>query len=608
MGYGYFNKLLAVDLSRNSTEIINLPEDYWRKHVGGKCLGSKLLLDYEVYNQDPLSPDNPIIFLTGPLTGSNVPGAAKASFYSKSPLTGIYLDTTCGGSVGFRLKAAGLDGLIITGKSEKPVYLLVTNHKVEVKSAEYLWGKGCYAAESDLRKEYGTQCSVMVIGPAGENLVKYANVHADFYHQFGRGGAGAIFGSKNLKGMVLAGDGTVPFFNNADLIRKNLVMVNKCRTDQKAIFRGQYGTLSTLDLTQKLGIVSVNNHTDGISDHYEKDLNRNYIKEHYVKRNLACFSCPVPCGKGSSIPYKGLTHLVGGPEYETMSLVGTNNDLNAEGTLYLNWVCDDLGIDTVSGGVTVACANEAFVRGEVTEKDLGFRLGWGNVEGIAQAFKAIAYREGAGDMLAEGSKTFSQEFGLDIDRAIQVKNMEVPGYDPRGTTGYALAYAVADRGGCHRRARPVYKEQDDDEFRFSYKGKGNLVKELEDIRAFYHSLIICDFMAAVYPLKVKEYTEMLNLATGWDLDEAESLKVGERAINQSRLFNTLCGITRKDDILPGRFFKDPLKRGRAAGQVIDPEKFQEMLSDYYQVRGWTEDGLPMESTLAELGIEGGVRK
>lgn len=608
MSYGYFNNLLAINLSQKTTECISLPEDYWRKHVGGKCLGSRLLLDYETYKQDPLSPSNPIILLTGSLTGSNVPGAAKASFYTKSPQTGVYLDSTCGGSVAFRLKAAGYDGLIINGKSEKPVFLVISENKVEIKSAEHLWGKGCFETESELRQEYGRQCSVAVIGPAGENQVKYANVHADFYHQFGRGGVGALFGYKNLKAMVLAGEGIVPFYNPKELIGKSLEMVNRCRTDQKALFRGQYGTLSTLDLTQKLGIVSVKNHTDGISDQYETDLNRNYIKSNYVKRNLACFSCPVPCGKGSSVPHKGLTFLVGGPEYETMSLVGTNNDLNAEGTLYLNWLCDDLGIDTVSGGVTLACANEAFVSGDITEKDLGFSLGWGNVEGLAQAFKAIAHREGIGDLLAEGTKKFSEELGLDVDRAIQVKNMEIPGYDPRGTTGYALAYAVADRGGCHRRARPVYKEQDDDEFRFSYKGKGSLVKELEDTRGFYHSLIVCDFMAAVYPLKVKEYTEMLNLATGWDMEEEEAMRVGERAINQSRLFNTLCGITRKDDILPGRFFKEPLKRGRAAGQVLNPEKFQEMLSDYYQVRGWDDDGLPTESKLAELGIQGGVLK
>lgn len=606
MSFGYYNKLLYINLTHQSIETRSLPEAYWRKYVGGKCLGSRLLLDYEIYKEDPLAPSNTIILLTGSLTGSNVPGASKASIYSKSPLTGGYLDSTCGGSVAFRLKTAGYDGLIITGQSEKPVYLSINGSEVKIKSAEHLWGQGCFATESELREEYGQQCAVAVIGPAGENKVKYANVHADFYHQFGRGGVGALLGSKKLKAMVITGEGTVPLYHPNELISKCLEMVNQMRTDQKVIFRGQYGTLSTLDLTQKLGIVSVRNFTDGVSDHYETDMNRNYIKANFVKRNLACFACPVPCGKGASVPYKGQNYLVGGPEYETMSLVGTNNDLSAEGTLYLNWLCDDLGIDTVSGGVTLSCATEAFVKGEISEKDLGFALGWGNIEGQAKAYKAIAYREGLGDLLAEGSRKFSEELGLDPARAIQVKGMELPGYDPRGTTGYALGYAVADRGGCHRRARPVYKEQDDDAFRFGYKGKGSLVKELEDQRAFYHSLIVCDFLPSVYPLKVKEYAEMLTLATGWDFSEADALCVGERAINQSRLFNIHCGVSRKDDNLPGRFFNEPLLRGRAAGQQLDPEKFQEMLSDYYEARGWDENGVPREFKLNELGIQGGA--
>jgi aldehyde:ferredoxin oxidoreductase len=603
MNYGYFNKLLYIDLTHQTIAIRSLPEAYWEKYVGGKCLGSRLLLDYEIYKQDPLGESNSIILLTGALTGSSVPGAAKASFYSKSPLTGIYLDSTCGGSIAFRLKSAGYDGLIITGQSDKPVYLLINGPEVKLQNAEHLWGKGCFATESELRKEYGQQCAVAVIGPGGENKVKFAHVHADFYHQFGRGGVGAQFGSKKLKGMVIAGEETVPFYNANELLNRTLTMVNQRRTDQKVVFRGQYGTLSTLDLTQKLGIVSVRNFTDGISDHYETDMNRNYIKTNYVKRNLSCFACPVPCGKGASVNYQGQNYLVGGPEYETMSLIGTNNDLSAEGTLYLNWLCDDLGIDTVSAGVLLSCITEAFTRGEISEKDLGFKLDWGNVDGQAKAYKAIAYREGLGDLLAEGSRKFGKEFGLNPDRTIQVKGMEVPGYDPRGTTGYALGYSVADRGGCHRRARPIYKEQDDDAFRFSYQGKGSLVKELEDQRAFYHSLIVCDFIAAVYPLKVKEFAELLNFATGWDYDEKEALRVGERAINQSRLFNVHCGISRKDDILPGRFFKEPLIRGNAAGQQLDPEKFQEMLSDYYAVRGWDENGVPKESKLTELGIK-----
>ncbi|MCL4515943.1 MAG: aldehyde ferredoxin oxidoreductase family protein [Firmicutes bacterium] len=602
MGYGYFNRLLRVDLTKKTIEAIRLPEEYWRKYVGGKCLGSRLLLDYELYKYDPLAEENYIFMLVGPLTGSVTPGVGKTSFFSRSLLTGGYLDSTCGGRLAHNLKSAGYDGVMITGQSEVPVYLSITDHEARLESAKDLWGKGCFETESILKSIHGRDASTAVIGPAGENLVKYATVHADFYHQAGRGGVGALFGAKKLKGIVVSGGIPVPYYRPRELFAEGFRLIRESRPDQKVRFRIRYGTMSTLDLTQKLGIAVVRNFTDGVSDRYDLDLNRDYLKEHFVVRDLGCFACPVPCGKGSEFEYQGTTYRVGGPEYETMSLIGTNLEVKAEELLYLNWLCDDLGIDTISGGVTLGCAAEAYARGLLDDQDLGLSLKWGDGAGFAKAFRAIAYRQGVGALLAEGSRRFAQEIGLDRDTAIQVKGMEIAGYDPRGTTGYALEFAVADRGGCHRRARPIYKEQDDDAYRFSYEGKGKMVKELEDQRAFYHSLIICDFIPSIYPLKVKEYAGLLSLATGWEISFDKAVQIGERAMNQSRLFNVYCGIRRKDDILPGRFFNQPLPRGRAQGQVLEPARFQQMLSDYYAARGWDEDGVPTAAKLEELGI------
>ena len=604
--YGYFNRLLRVNLSERAVSTFELPPAYCRQYVGGKGLGGRLLLDHRLHEREPLAPDNELIMLVGPLTGSLAPGVGKVSFYSRSPLTGGYLDSTCGGRLAHQFKSCGYDGLVITGRSEHPVYLHITDGGVRIEDAADLWGKGCYDTERALRRQYGHEPAVACIGPAGEHLVRYASVHADFYHQAGRGGMGALFGSHNLKAMVVHGGTQVPFFRPRELLAEQFRLIRENRTDQKVGFRIRYGTLSTLDLTQRLGCTVSRNFTDGVTDRYDADLNRDFIRRSFVTRNLACYGCPVPCGKASRFEHHGEVHRLGGPEYEAMSLIGSNLDVPALDLLYLNWLCDDLGMDTVSSGVTLSLATEAVERGHLTAGEFGFELKWGGTAEFARALRAIAFREGAGDWLAEGSKRFAELAGLDPDTAIHVKGMELPGYDPRGTTGYALAFAVADRGGCHRRARPIYQEQNDDAYRFAYEGKGALVRQLEDERAFYHSLIVCDFVPSVYPTKVAEYAEMLNLATGWDFDGAEARLVGERAINQNRLFNLRCGLGRQDDALPGRFFKESLPRGRSAGRVLEPDKFQRMLSDYYQARGWDENGVPTSEKLRELGIQGEV--
>jgi len=599
---GVYNQILHVNLSDGKIGTIDLSPDIWKKCIGGKALGAYLLNRREIYNRDPLGEDNEIMMLVGPLTGSLGPGASKTIMFTRSPLTRGYLDTTSGGSLAFHLKSSGYDGLIITGKSPDPVILEILDGAVQIKKAQDIWGKGCFEAEQTLRNTYGPRPAVVLIGPAGENLVKFACVHSDFYHQFGRGGAGAVFGSKKLKGLVVSGNRPAPFFKSKELLEKQFSIIRRAMNDEKARTHGRYGTMSTMDLMQKLGGTTVRNFTEGVSDRYDEEINRDAIKKYYGKKNLACFGCSVPCGNGVQFEYGGQTYYLGGPEYEAMALIGTNLDMTGSQLLYLNWVMDDLGMDLISAGVTLSCATEAVETGKLDPARLGFNLRWGGVEEASKAAEAIAFRKGSGDLMAEGCKAFTQAMDLDERLAIHVKGMELPGYDPRSSIGYALAYAIADRGGCHRRARPILKEAGDDAYRFAYDGKAQLVRRLEDERGFYHSLIVCDFIPRVQSVSIEEYASLLNLATGGDYDEQSVLRIGERAMNLSRLFNRLCGFSLDDDRLPDRFFREKMPRGGSEGSVLDKSRFKKMLEEYYEERGWGDTGFPGPEKLQELDM------
>ena len=605
--YAIWNQFLSIDLSSGKMETIQIPEEYYRRFLGGKAMGGKLLNDMKLYEVDPLSPENALLMLVGPAAGTQFPGAAKAIFSTRSPLTGIYLDSATGGRMSNAIKRCGYDGVILRGKADKPSYIFLNNDEVEIYPADDLWGMQALQCEDALRERHDLQGkgSVLTIGPAGENGVAYACCCNDFYHQSGRGGTGAVLGSKNIKGIVVFGQKRVELYDDKGFRKLAGDWMRKARASERVQFRGQYGTLTTLDMTQRLGIVPIRNFRDsGIWEGYDV-VNAINIREKYVKNDLTCMGCPMPCGKHTYFNYMGKMENVGGPEYETLSLIGSNLDIrNLEGIGHINLVCDELGMDTISAGVTVSCAIEAFENGSITEKDTdGLVLDWGDVEAIDKLLHMIAYREGIGDSLAKGSKKFIEEFGLDESLAQHVKGMELPGYDPRGTKGYALEYSVADRGGCHRRSRPIHKEAESDSFRFAYEGKAEIVIDSENLRAYQHSLPLCDYVPSFFGMKPKDHAELLNLATGWDITADELLKVGARAINLGRLFNNRCGIDVEDDTLSKRFLKEGLKTGPSSGQLVDPEGLAYMISDYYQIRGWDPSGHILQETVDELELE-----
>jgi aldehyde:ferredoxin oxidoreductase len=602
-----WNQFLSIDLTQGKVETTQIPEEYYRRFIGGKALGGKLMNDFKLYEVDPLSPENVLLMMVGPVSGTLFPGAAKAIFSTRSPLTGIYLDSATGGRMSNAIKRCGYDGIFIKGKASKPSYIYLHNEEVQILPADEYWGMPALQCEDALRAKHGIpgKGSVLTIGPAGENMVSYACCCNDFYHQSGRGGTGAVLGSKNIKGMVIFGQKRVELFDDKGFKQLAAEWMRKARSNERVQFRGQYGTLTTLDMTQKLGIVPVRNFRDGgIWEGYDV-VNAINIRQGYVKDDLTCMGCPMPCGKHIYFNYQGKEENVGGPEYETLSLVGSNLDIrNLEGIGHINLVCDELGIDTISAGVVVSCAIEAFERGDITEKDTdGIVLKWGDVAAIEQILTKVAHREGIGDSMAKGVRIFAEEYGLDESLAQHVKGMELPGYDPRGTKGYALEYSVADRGGCHRRARPIRKEAESEKFRFGYEGKAEIVIESENLRGYNHSLPICDYVPTFFGMKPDDHAELLYLAMGWEVTAEELLRVGERAINMARLFNNRCGIGAGDDTVSKRFLKEALKTGPSAGQKVDPEGLAYMLSEYYEMRGWDPDGKILPETVKALELE-----
>ncbi len=600
-GYGTVrDKFLRIDLSEGTYEEFSIPLDYYKLYLGGKALGTRLMWEDKIYDVDPLSRENKVYFLNGPISGTMVPGAGKIVCLTKSPLTGIYLDTACGGRFSHNLKMSGYDGMVVEGKSETPVILRIHNGEVKFDPASDVWGLGCFEAEKKLRDKYGSEVSVGTIGPAGENQVAFASFSVDFYHQTGRGGLGAVLGSKNVKGIVISGDIPLKAHDQEGLDQFVGSIMEVVKGDPKIENRIKYGTMSTLDLTHKLGMTPVKNFTEGVTPHFE-GIKAESLRNNYVVKDLACYTCPMACGKASRFIHEGREYILGGPEYETIALLGANLGIQAPDLFYLSWLSDDLGMDTMSTGVIIGCLMEGVERGLITEDQIGVTLRWGDAGGTAKLIKMIACKEGIGAELALGIKKFAAKYGLK-EIAMEIKGLELAAYDPRGSTGYALALAVADRGGCHRRARPLEREMQSPDALYQYEGKPELIVELENSRAFYHSLVLCDFIPPLWPLKMKEYASIVKMLTGWDYTVEEVARVGARAFLQNRLFNLRCGIDRQDDTLPHRFFTKALPGGAAAGRPIDAQKFRGMLERYYELRGWNENGCPHVDTAGALGI------
>jgi aldehyde:ferredoxin oxidoreductase len=568
MAYGWTGKMLRVDLSTARSWLEEIPTEWLHAYLGGRGLGVRLLRDY--HRLDPFSPEMPLIFSVGPLCGTPAPTAARLTVVSRSPLTATVSDCSAGGRFAWRLKAAGVDALVITGQSPVPVVLAIAGEEVEILAADGLWGETVPAVVASL-SERG---SVAAIGPAGENRVLMASIVMGEGNAVGRGGLGAVMGAKRLKGVVVDGDRSVAV---ADPER-----FDRARQDVMRLFRASpvifgelgiaaYGTPALVDLMRQRRMAPTENFRATVfpaSENYSGPA----IRREFGAKKDGCYGCPIQCKKSTP---QG-EHL---PEYETVSHFGGLNGIGSLAAIVrANTLCNELGLDTISAAATLAAWGEA--RGRFPE-----------AAEVPALLKAMARREGEGELLALGSRRALAAMGRP-ELSMSVKGLELPAYDPRGAYGMALAYGTSNRGGCHLRAYPVSHEilrKPVPTDRFSFSGKARIIKIAEDTNAAIDSLVACKF--SFFAATLEEYAELLAAATGRDFTPQGLKETGERICLTERFYNCANGFTGADDLLPERFYTEPGSSGEGIEiPPIDRERFMEELRKYYRIRGLTDEG------------------
>jgi len=611
MLYGYAGRIAWIDLNDGNVRIEDLEEDLARRFLGGKGLGAYLLYKHLKPHTDPYDPENIMIFVTGPLTGTNFPAVSRSGVVTKSPLTGTFLDSYSGGFFGTQLKWAGYDALVIKGKAKSPCYLLVEEEGISIQKADHFWGLTTSETERRLREELssekGEKMSIAAIGQAGENLVRFSNIINE-KRAHGRGGAGAVMGSKNLKAVVVRGNRKLQLADEESFKE----IVRRCRqkiaehpmTGKGGIFP-KFGTMMTVALTQETGTLPTRNWQENTFEYSVKIDGEAFLK--YAVRPRSCFACPIGCSRDTKTLRGGTEFITEGPDYETIYAFGSNCEIKDPGVIIAaDRLCDDYGMDTISCGVTVGFAMECFEKGLIGKEETGgIELRFGNGDALLEVIPLIAKKEGIGELLSEGVKRVSEKVEGSKGFAIHVKGLELPGYDPRGMKGQGLTYAVADRGGCHVRSNTMRTELlglPEPVDRYAYKNKAEMVRNLQLRFATFDCIIACLF--ASFAITPEDYANAISAETGWFLTQEELRTVAERAWNLSRLFNVREGFTRAHDTLPERLFAEASTAGPSKGQKVDKDAFQKMLDEYYDFVGWDKStGIPTEIKLEELGIK-----
>jgi aldehyde:ferredoxin oxidoreductase len=604
---GYCGKILRVNLTTKKTSEQRLTNELVRKYLGGNGIAARIIYDEVKPMTDAFSPDNKLVYMTGPLNGTRTPFAAKFGAWSISPLTGHFHDSTVSGPMASEIKYAGYDGFVFEGRSEKPVYIWIDDDTVQIRDASHLWGKTSYETQEMIREEIkDPEIKIACIGPAGEKLVRYGCVIVEA-RCLGRGGLGAVMGSKNLKAVAVRGSGDVEVADLEGLQKLAEDVYKTVKEHPSYISLSKYGTPGQISsFSTKLGIsFGTRNYREEYFEGWET-ISGEYMRENFVVKDLACPSCPVACSKVSSVregPYAGTVNE--GPEYETIFALGSmcgNDRLDA--IVKADRLCDEYGIDTITVGCTIAFAMECYERGLITKKDTGgIDLTWGNHEAIVTMVEKIGKREGFGDVLAEGSWRAAKKIGKGAEKySMTVKGLEIPGHSPRGLRGMLLAYATSTCGGRHHDGRATGEYGMD---RLAVKGKPKFVRDVNHMTAVGDSLIICRFSERLYGFTLTQaYVDIVNLVTGFGLDLRELELIGERIYNLERAFNVRYGIRRKDDWVPDRILKEPLTTGPAKGTGASPKILNKMLDEYYELRGWDkETGIPTKAKLVELGLE-----
>jgi aldehyde:ferredoxin oxidoreductase len=597
--------LLRVNLTNSSIQVEELSGTLTNQFLGGRGLASKILYDEVDAQVDPLSPENKIIFMTGPLTGTGVIGGASYVVVTKSPLSGSIACSTAEGYFGPELKCAGFDGIVIEGQATEPVYLSIEDDQVELLSASHLWGKSTRRTEEIIRTEkenlwIAKETSVASIGPAGEQLAKIASIINDRHRVAARAGVGAVMGSKNLKAIAVRGTQPVMVADGAlfvDVVARAWEKFKSTPVIPQTL--NNIGTPFLVDVINKSGVLPVRNFQTGIMQDVEK-ISGEYMAETILKANKGCFACPIACVQMTEVEDPALQGEGEGPEYRTIALIGAACGIgDIAAVAKISYLCDEMGIDTLSFGSAVACAMELTEKKIISKKQTGMTLTFGNAEAVIELIEHVANREGFGDLLAEGGYHLAAHYGHP-EFFIGVKKQGSPAFDPRGIQGLGLEYATSNSGVSHalgylvtHKILGIRGEIDP----LTTEGKAPLVKQFQDGSAVFDSAGLCRLL--LLGVWIDDIIPLLETVTGKSYSEEHLLSLGERIWNLERLFNIEAGFSGTDDTLPRRMLEEPMPEGPAQGQVC---KLHEMLPEYYTIRGWSDQGVPTEEKRASLGL------
>ncbi|MCE5242762.1 MAG: aldehyde ferredoxin oxidoreductase family protein [Desulfobacteraceae bacterium] len=608
--YGWMGKVLRVDLTRGKVSEEPLDPVLARDYIGGRGFGIRYLLNETDPQCDPLGPENRLIMAAGPLTGTKAPTGGRYMVTTKSPLTG---SVTCSNSGGFfpaELKKAGLDAIIFEGQSPEPVTLWISGGKAELRSAAHLWGKSTHETEVALREETDRKARVACIGPAGERQVLFASVMNDRDRAAGRSGVGAVMGSKNLKAVAVRGTGSIPLYDPrgfSEIVKRVLQRFTAGLKGGKHPLN-LYGTAVTTMGVQNFGVLPTRNFQQGTFEDWEA-IHGEALTRDLLVRAKACFSCPIGCGRVTKVEDPEFRGEGEGPEYETVYAMGSNCGVKHLGALTkANYICNEMGMDTISMGCTIATAMELFEKGIIPESDLGGPLRFGDARALVEFTRKTAFREGFGDLMAHGSYRMAERYGRP-DLAMVSKKQEFAGYDPRGEQGMGLAYATSPVGASHMRGDPAYIELLGVPMLLdplTWDDKSDLIRDFQNSFAVIDAAGLCVFFSIrnlVTPTRdiaPQGIMELLNAATGAGYELEDVVRAGDRIFNTERIFMVRAGLSRKDDSLPPRILEEPLPDGPAKGHVCH---LSEMLDSYYRLRGWDQQGIPTAEKLEELGLE-----
>lgn len=595
---GWTGKILRVDLARGSHFVEDLDPDVAQDFIGGRGLASKFLFDEIDPTIDPFNPDNKLLFATGPLTGSGAIGSGRFMVVTKSPLTEGIGCANIGGYFGPEIKFAGYDMIIFEGRAKKPVYVLIEDDKVEIRPAQHLWGKTTSETEEAVRVEIGDarkakEFQICSIGPAGENRVRMANIIHGGHHAAGRGGIGAVMGSKNLKAVAVRGTKGVTIADREGYLKLLDILYESVRKSPTLERRPLYGTWTGITRAYKFGVLGTKNFQTGVIEGV--DNAEKVLRDKYYVRSHTCHSCPFQEMKTTRVTDPEFQSEGGGLEWESFGLLGPDcGIINFDAINKAAHLCNELGIDTISAGGTIACAMELYERGFLSAEDTGYQLNFGNDKAMVALVEKMGRRQGFGDILAEGGYRLAEKYGHP-ELFMGVKKQGFPGFHPQGFQILALGYATSNRGACHLKNIAYYGDS-----RFQTANQPALAKTDQDYIAAMDSAGLCHAIyVRDFPAWRNKVAELLEAVTGVGYTQESTLLAGERIWNLERLFNLKAGITARNDTLPKRILEKPMPEGPSKGQVV---RLGEMLPEYYRVRGWDKNGIPTPEKLAELGL------